>query len=290
VKNWAFVRFEPKRVVVIDCYSAREVLRKSSESSSFKVLVNLGLKEVDVRVKGSKALVEGFAVDLEGLKAVAEDEEGVYSLSEEGLSKLVVAGEHFYRLRRVADKTAPTLEIDGIHMHRIEGTTPWEDAKRKVSLARVRPGHRVLDTCMGLGYTAIHSALAGAEVLTVEVDPNVVELASYNPWSWRLSDPRIRVILGDVCEVVKDLEDGAFDRVVHDPPRFSPRTGDLYGRELYSELYRVLRGGGLLFHYVGSPGRVRGLDLAKGVAKRLAEVGFEVKVFRGVEAVLAVKA
>ena len=30
--------------------------------------------------------------------------------------------------------------------------------------------------------------------------------------------------------------------------------------------------------------------MAKGVAKRLAEVGFEVKVFRSVGAVLAVKA
>ena len=72
---------------MLDCYSTREVLRRSSESSSFKVLTNLGLKEVDVRVEGSKALVDGFAVYLEGLEAVAEDEEGVYSLSEEGLSK-----------------------------------------------------------------------------------------------------------------------------------------------------------------------------------------------------------
>jgi predicted methyltransferase len=289
VKGWAFVEFVPKKVVVLDCCSAREILRRSLESSFFTVLANLGLKGVEVRVEGSRALVNGFTVDLESLKAVAEDEEGVYSLSENGLSKLVVAGEHFYRLRRVADNTAPTLEIDGIHMHRIEGTTPWEDAKKKVSLAKVRPSHRVLDTCMGLGYTAIHSALAGAEVLTVEVDPNVVELASYNPWSWRLSDPRIKVVLGDVREVVEDLEDEAFDRVIHDPPRFSPRTGDLYGKKLYSELYRVLKDGGVLFHYVGSPGRARGLDLIRGVAKRLAEVGFDVRVLRSAEAVLAFK-
>jgi len=289
VKGWAFVEFVPKKVVVLDCCSAREILRRSLESSFFTVLANLGLKGVEVGVKGSRALVNGFTVDLESLKAVAEDEEGVYSLSENGLSKLVVAGEHFYRLRRVADNTAPTLEIDGIHMHRIEGTTPWEDAKKKVSLAKVRPSHRVLDTCMGLGYTAIHSALAGAEVLTVEVDPNVVELASYNPWSWGLSDPRIKVVLGDVREVVEDLEDEAFDRVIHDPPRFSPRTGDLYGKKLYSELYRVLKDGGVLFHYVGSPGRARGLDLIRGVAKRLAEVGFDVRVLRSAEAVLAFK-
>jgi len=288
VKSWAFVKFEPKRVV-INC-SAREVLRKSSESSSFKVLANLGLEEVDVRVEGSKAFVEGFAVGLEGLKAVAEDEEGVYSLSEEGLSKLVIAGKHFYRLRRVADNTAPHPR-DRRDTHAQDRGHNSLGGRREEGLAdqgEARPqGPRHL---RGLGLHRHTLSARGAEVLTVEVDPNVVKLASYNTWSWRLSDPRIRVILGDVCEVVKDLEDEAFDRVVHDPPRFSPRTGDLYGRELYSELYSVLKGGGLLFHYVGSPGRVRGLDLAKGVAKRLAEVGFEVKVFRSVEAVLAIKA
>lgn len=285
----SFIDFKPKPVVVIDRYSACEILRKMADHTSFVVLANLGLKMVDVKVVNDKVMIEGFEVNLDELKLVAEDEEGVYSLSREGLSKLVIAREHFYKLRRVADNTAPTLEIDGIHMHRIEGTIPWEDSRRKALLARVKANQKVLDTCMGLGYTAIHSALLGAKVLTVEIDPNVIELASYNPWSWKIRDLQVKVVMGDVCEVVKKLENECFDRIIHDPPRFSPKTGRLYGRELYSEFYRVLKKNGLLFHYVGSPGRLRGLDLIKSVARRLEEMGFDVKIFREEEAVIAFK-
>lgn len=259
------------------------------ESCLFAVLANLGLKIIEVKTTDGRVAIGSFEVSVEELKQVAEDEEGVYSLSHEGLSRLVIVGEHFYKLRRVADNTAPTLEIDGIHMHRIEGITPWEDAKRKVLRAKVMANQRVLDTCMGLGYTAIHSALLGAQVLTVEVDPNVIELASYNPWSWKIKDLQIRVIMGDVCEVLRRMRDEYFDRIIHDPPRFSSKTGRLYGRELYLEFHRVLKRNGLLFHYVGSPGRVRGLDLARSVAKRLEEVGFIVKILRKEGAVLALK-
>lgn len=289
VEGLTLIDFKPKPVIVIDCYSAREILRKRLESSSFAALVNLGLRMVDVKIVNYEAIIGGFSVSLRELEEVADDEEGVYSLSHEGLSKLVIAREHFYKLRRVADNTAPTLEIDGIHMHRIEGTTPWEDAKRKVLLSKVGANHKVLDSCMGLGYTAIHSALLGAKVLAVEVDPNVIELASYNPWSWKIKDLQIQVVMGDVCEVVKNLEDECFDRIIHDPPRFSSRTGNLYGRKLYSEFHRVLKENGLLFHYVGSPGRMRGLDLMRSVAKRLEEVGFITRVLKRDGAVLALK-
>jgi len=289
IKDLSFIDFKPKPVIVIDCCSAREVLNRRMESSSFAVLANLGLRMVDVKIIDDEAIIGDFSVNLRELEEVADDEEGVYSLSSEGLSKLVIAREHFYKLRRVADNTAPTLEIDGIHMHKIEGTTPWEDARRKVSLAKVRANHRVLDSCMGLGYTAIHSALLGAKVLTVELDPNVIELASYNPWSWKIKELQIQVVMGDVCEAIKKLGDECFDRIVHDPPRFSARTGRLYGRELYSEFHRVLKENGLLFHYVGSPGRMRGLDLIRSVAKRLEEVGFTARILRRDEVVLALK-
>jgi len=288
MKNWTFVKFEPKKVLVIDCTSAREILEKRA-MSTFKATVNLGLKTVEVKISNNKAIIGEFYLDLKDLGNIASNEEDIYCLNERGLSKLVMTGEHFYRLRRVPGHAAPTLEIDGNHMHRIEGTTPWEDAREKILRAGVKTGHKVLDTCTGLGYTAIHSALAGAEVLTVEIDANVIELATYNPWSWELSNPRIKMILGDVCEVIKDLENENFDRVIHDPPRFSARTGDLYGRELYSDFYRVLKKGGVLLHYVGSPGKARGLDLARSVARRLQEVGFETRMLREVEAVLATK-
>ncbi|MEM2724758.1 MAG: hypothetical protein QXP47_03205, partial [Candidatus Nezhaarchaeales archaeon] len=116
IKDLSFIDFKPKPVIVIDCCSAREVLNRRMESSSFAVLANLGLRMVDVKIIDDEAIIGDFSVNLRELEEVADDEEGVYSLSSEGLSKLVIAREHFYKLRRVADNTAPTLEIDGINM------------------------------------------------------------------------------------------------------------------------------------------------------------------------------
>jgi hypothetical protein len=80
--------------------------------------------------------------------------------------------------------------------------------------------------------------------------------------------------LGDIFDVVEAFPDGFFDYIVHDPPRFS-HAGHLYGGEFYARLFRVLRGGGRVFHYTGEPGsRHRRVDLRRGVMRRLGRVGF----------------
>ena len=183
---------------------------------------------------------------------------------------------HYYQLVAIAPDTEPTLEIDGIHMHAVKDTTPLRDAVAKVRALGVRRGDVVLDVCTGLGYTAICELKAGAKhVVSIEKDKNVLELASLNPWSEELE--QVEVILGDACEVVRELEDGTFDRVLHDPPRITPETGNLYSRDFYRELFRVLKPGGSLFHYVGNPGQRRGKRILSGVAERLRDVGFIIK-------------
>lgn len=197
----------------------------------------------------------------------------------------------YSRLRCIGDCAAPTVEINGIHMHRIEGCDPWSDAVSKVRAARVRRGHRVLDTCMGLGYTALASLEAGAGlVVTVEVSDEVLWLAERNPWSRGLGGGGVVILRGDVRRVVGLFPDGFFDRIIHDPPRFSRSTGDLYSLSLYREFFRLLRPGGVLFHYTGTPKRRRGVNLAKGVSRRLLEAGFTgVRFLRGVGGVVARK-
>ncbi|WP_148678979.1 class I SAM-dependent methyltransferase [Aeropyrum pernix] len=186
----------------------------------------------------------------------------------------------YYKLVPLPGGKPPTLEINGIHMHRVAGTDPWSDALAKASLV-VKRGFRVLDTCTGLGYTSIAAIARGASlVYTVEVDEIVLQLAALNPWSHRLRDKRIRIILGDAVEVVRDFGDSAFDALIHDPPRFSKSTSSLYTLELYREFHRILRRGGRLFHYTGEPGRIRGLNLPGRVARLLREAGFEVLGFR----------
>lgn len=198
------------------------------------------------------------------------------------LHPLEVRGRGYYKLLSLGLGKPPTLEINGIHMHRITGTDPWNDTLAKTRAARIKRGVRVLDVCTGLGYTAISSLNMGASsVLTVEVDEAVLYLAERNPWSWRLEDKRITIVNDDALRVIPQLQDDSFDRIIHDPPRFSSMTGDLYGIKFYRELYRVLKPGGVLFHYTGTPGRLRKLNLPGRVASRLERAGFMVRYYDG---------
>ena len=58
--------------------------------------------------------------------------------------------------------------------------------------------------------------------------------------------------IGDTFEVIQSFADAAFDRIVHDPPTLR-LAGDLYSGEFYVDLFRVLRRGGRLYHYLGDP-------------------------------------
>ena len=216
---------------------------------------------------------DGTRVNVKAVERIAGDPENLYFIKGGGVYKAALAGPGgFYKL---VPTVPPTIEINGIRMHRTKGTTPLRDTLSKVNTVNPTEGETVLDTCMGLGYTAIETAGRGAYVITIERDPNVIELARINPWSRQLfTGGRIQVIRGDALEVVKRFKDGSFDAVIHDPPRFS-LAGQLYSLEFYGELFRVLRPGGRLFHYVGNPGgKYRKKDLQRGVMERLRRAGF----------------
>jgi len=173
---------------------------------------------------------------------------------------------------------APTFEIDGIKMLPTAKVSPFEDARTKVALVEPR-GRRVLDTCGGLGYFAAGCLEAGAaEIVSFEKSQDVLWLRTLNPWSPDPDAPehggRLQLRHGDVAQEIARLPDAGFDAILHDPPRFGI-AGELYSQVFYDQLARVLRKGGKLFHYTGSPNRLTsGRDVPREVSKRLEKAGF----------------
>jgi uncharacterized protein len=176
----------------------------------------------------------------------------------------------------------PTFEIDGIKMLPTAKESPLADARRKVALVEPR-GKVVLDTCGGLGYFAACCAEAGvARIHSFEKNPDVLWLRTLNPWSPDPDAPdlggRLQLTHADVSQAITQLADASVDALLHDPPRFGI-AGELYSQAFYDQLARVLRRGGRLFHYTGSPNRLTsGRDVPREVEKRLQKAGFKAQL------------
>ena len=200
-------------------------------------------------------------------------------------------GEEFAPVSRFAESLiklvptewgAPTFEIDGIKMLPTSKESPFEDARRKVALIEPR-GKMVLDTCGGLGYFAACCLEAGvAHIHSLEKNADVLWLRTLNPWS---PDPdgvasggRLQLNHADVSQAITQIADASVDALLHDPPRFGI-AGELYSQVFYDHLARVLRRGGRLFHYTGSPNKLTsGRDVPNEVAKRLEKAGFKAQL------------
>jgi predicted methyltransferase len=180
----------------------------------------------------------------------------------------------YYRLLDIPDDL-PCLEIAGIRMHRTKKGVK-ESVKAMVKALYPIRG-KVLDCCFGLGYTAIEMAKHDyvEEVYVFENDEKVLEIAQMNEYSREaFTNPKIRIMGEDITEGIRGLPDCFFSRILHDPPSLKI-AGELYSGSFYRELYRVLKFNGRLFHYTGSPYAERGVNVMKGIIKRLREAGFD---------------
>ncbi len=275
---------------LITKFTAKKIIEAAEKGHQIvKATLDLGFTREDVIIEDGVALIRGCPINLLKLIEVL-DSDAVFIIECGELQKIAFSSNgKYYKLKCIAENTAPTLEISGIHMHRIRNVTPWQDTLMKIRAARIVRGVKVLDICTGLGYTAIASIMKGAKrVLTIEKDENVLKIASLNPWSKMLMDKRIEIILGDALEVISELGNEEFDRIIHDPPRFS-LAGELYSGKFYRELYRVLRKGGILYHYTGQPGVKRRINIIQGISRRLREAGFAVKIDRKTMGIIAFK-
>jgi predicted methyltransferase len=262
--------------VVLSFVQARLLLEaKQSQQSTATISLDLGLTVVDAQIDAHEVTFP----NREHLSwAVIE------AINDSDTACFVVENGEAHKIQAFSDTTnrfcslmptsgAPTLLLAGFPMHRIKGTDPHRDTLSKIKACAPVTGN-VLDTTTGLGYTAIEASKTANEVITIELDPAVLEVARQNPWSQLLFDnPKIHQEIGDSTEVIATFEDGAFHRIIHDPPTLA-LGGDLYSGAFYRELFRVLRRGGRLFHYIGDLDSQHGKRVSKGALRRLQEAGF----------------
>ena len=109
---------------------------------------------------------------------------------------------------------------------------------------------------------------------TVELDPAVLEICRYNPWSRGLFDnPRLTRLIGDSAQLITEFPAESFTRIIHDPPMFN-LAGELYSTAFYRQALRVLQPSGRLFHYIGNPKSKSGRGVTRGAIRRLYDAGF----------------
>jgi predicted methyltransferase len=262
--------------IVFSHFQAEQLLhaRRSGQARA-TTTSDLGLTQVEVTLaEGQVMFPDGTMIAWAQLLEMADAKNAcfVWQAGEfEKIQRFSTVTNRFCSL--MPTEGAPTLLIAGFPMHRIKDTDPYRDTLSKIKCIRPVKG-RVLDTTTGLGYTAIEASREAGEVTTIELDPAVLEIARFNPWSRGLfENPNIRQVTGDSREVVEDLPDNHFSRIVHDPPTRS-LAGELYSTAMYRQLFRVLVRGGRLFHYTGNLESGLGSSVVKGVIQRLKEAGF----------------
>ena len=250
---------------------------RAAGHESARVSLDLGLSESDVAIDPEGAWTGADRrVDWPDIEEIAESGERCYAVGDDGsVWPIGVFSEEtgWYR-SLIRTGGTPTTLVAGFTMHRIKNSDPLDDTREKIRAIRPVIG-KVLDTATGLGYTAIEAARTADHVLSIEIDPAAIEIIRYNPWSHDLlTRDNITVVIADINDMIREFDDGAFDRIIHDPPTMS-LAGELYSEAFYRELYRVLARRGRLFHYIGDPASRSGGRTTDGVIRRLKAAGFE---------------
>ena len=261
---------------VLSTYQATKILAaRSEEPASVTTSLDLNRSRIELTVdREGLHLPGGAVVGWEVLREIAEEDRKVFALGDgEPLAVHLYSDKTGWVRTLCPTESAPTVLVSGFPMHRIKDCNPIKDTEAKIrAFGKVRG--RVLDTATGLGYTAIQAARSASEVVTIELDPVAIGIARFNPWSLELfTDSKITQVIGDAFEEVSKLPSGSFSGIIHDPPTFA-LAGELYSGEFYRGLRRLLKPGGVLFHYIGDPHSGHGKKHYPGIMKRLAEAGF----------------
>ena len=273
--------------MIITHFQARKLIQAlNSGLSSIRISLDLGKTQDKVVIKTDRFIFSNKEIlTIEQIKKVKKKQKSCFIIRDNVIKKVHFFNEQTNKYYKLFPTTSwPTIEISGIRMHVTKEISPKKDTEKKIKFIEPCIG-TVLDTCTGLGYTSILASKSADKVYTYEVDEAVIELEKINPWSQELFvNSKIKRHKGNIFEQIQELQNNFFDRIIHDPPRFS-LSPDLYSQEFYNQLFRVIKQEGKIYHYTGNPGKkYRNVKFKKGVIKRMGIAGFSdlKEVFNGV--------
>lgn len=251
-----------------------DFILKQQAGTCFKVKADFGLKEIS-------ACVAGETVTLENANVISIKEKikenFCYLVTDNKIEPIAYFSDEtnrFYKLTPTSDW--PTISIGSVPMHKL--SSPKKDTENKIKL--IKPFGFMLDTCMGLGYSAILSSKSAINVITFEKDENVYAIARLNPFSEALfSSQNIEIRRQDVASGIKAFSEDRFDCIIHDPPTFK-LAPELFTEGFYEELLRVLKKNGRLFHYTPLYKISQGYDFPSKIEKKLKKSGFKILEFK----------
>ncbi|MFH2020838.1 MAG: SAM-dependent methyltransferase [archaeon] len=272
--------------MIISVYQAKRLL--SCKVGKIDVSLDLGITVSEIFRNGNIfKFPDGQELSLKDIEKIIKKDTVCFLIKENTVVPVSLFSDEtnkFYKLYPTA--SWPSIEISGIRMHVTKAFTPKEDTEKKISFVQPCTG-RVLDTCTGLGYTAIMASKTASEVHTFEIDESVIEIEKLNPYSVKLfSNKNIIRKNKDIFSEILKLKSNFFDVVIHDPPRLA-LASLLYSELFYKEVYRVMKKQARFYHYTGDPGsRNRNQDIRIGITKRMEKCGFRkiIRVFNGLVA------
>ncbi len=252
-----------------------QIILSSKELRRMQEAIAMGEKEIEASLDlgltktSVKVYPQGFLFGKKKIEfpRMREGDNDAYLLTKNKLEKIqFFSTETNLLYKLIPTSYRPILQCSGTSMHKKEFVERIEADKLT---------GKVLDAGTGLGYTAIAAAKTAEEVLTLEKDKNVIQVAKLNPYSQELfSGNNIKRLTGNIVQKITAFSDEEFDFVIFDAG--TPKSSDdFFSLKNYQQAYRVLKRNGKLYHYLPKHHVQRGRDFGGEAIERMRRAGFK---------------
>ncbi len=252
--------------IILSSETIRTLLQAISEGKKeITISLDLGLTKTTIPLTDNGIIVN---TKVYALPTIKKKDKSCYLLTDAGLEKMQYISQETGQLYKlVPTQGRPILKVSATPMHK----KPFIDRIIHDTLQGT-----VLDAGTGLGYTAVEIERTADQIITVEHDKTVIDIARHNPYSQSLfTSKKITLIHADITKTIREMKQNRFNNIVFDAGT-PAHSNDFFSNENYHHAYRVLKPKGRLYHYLPQPQSSKGRDFISEVLRRLKTIGFYV--------------